>query len=85
MKINLLPLIFTLLFTSCVSEYEERLQRARELVSEIEEVKSNQDLLGYSCEPEIAELQKEILLHARVSGNQEKFFEELYAVNTPLP
>src|SRR5690606_28339356 len=60
MKLNLLPLISGLLFTSCISEYEERLEKARELVVEIEEVKNSQDVLGYNCEPEIAELKKEI-------------------------
>ncbi len=70
---------------SCVSEYEERLQKARELVVEIEVFKENQNKLGYDCEPEIKELQEEIQFHARVSGNESLFYKDLYTVNAQVP
>lgn len=83
MKLILLPLLLVplLLCSSCISEYEERLEKARELMNEIEEVKSNQNELGYSCEPEIKELQAQIDFHARVSGNESLFYKELYTNN----
>lgn len=76
MNIILLSLIVFL--GSCTSEYEERLDEARDLkarLSLIEEsnfISPNEDLMT-----EILEIEAEIFLLAKVSGNEELFLAEL--------
>lgn len=65
--------------SSCTSEYEERLEEAKELrerLSLIEEsnfVAPNEELTQ-----EIADLEDQIFFLAKVSGNEELFLDELY-------
>lgn len=71
-------LVLLCTFSSCTSEYEERLEEARVLklqLSLIEEsnfISPNLELMT-----EIQELEAEIKYLARVSGNEELFLDEL--------
>ncbi len=75
-------LIFTIIilftFTSCKSEYEERMEKARAIKSEIERLTNESEELGLEFEAELNELESQIELHAKISGNQELFLKELF-------
>ena len=76
--INIALLLLIVSFSSCTSEYEERLEEAKELkarLSMIEEsnfVSPNDELMR-----EMEKLESEIGLLAKVSGNEELFLAEL--------
>ena len=76
--INIALLLLIVSFSSCTSEYEERLEEAKELkarLSMIEEsnfVSPNDELMR-----EMEKLESEIGLLAKVSGNEELFLTEL--------
>lgn len=81
MKMVRLLLLFLGLFmtvVSCTSEYEERLEQAKELKNRIMIIEAsnfitpNDDLSN-----EIHEMEKRILFLAKVSGNAEAFLSEL--------
>lgn len=79
MKIKLLLLIgFGLSFASCESEYEERLEIARELRKDMEKAVENKALLGSSFSDNIREIESMIHFHAKVSGNKEVFLKEVF-------
>lgn len=63
---------------SCKSEYEERLIEAQTIKEKIERIKQmNDDELNPSLQEELAELNREIAFHSKVSGNEEKFLDDL--------
>ena len=64
-------------FSSCTSEYEERLQKAKKIRAEIIRIEQESKNLGIVFDQELKELQTEIQFHARVSGNEDLFFKEL--------
>lgn len=79
MKSLLLPVLFlsVLALTSCSSEYAERLDKAKELKLELSKAIEDQERIGLDFNDEIAEIIKEIDFHAKVSGNEELFIQEL--------
>jgi hypothetical protein len=72
----LLSLSF-LVLTSCSSEYDERMSKAKALKIEMLKALNNRHILGVIAEEQIADLRKEINFHAKVSGNEELFFNQL--------
>ncbi len=62
---------------SCSSEYHERLAIAKDLKNQLVRTMNNRDLLGDIALEEINEIKNEIDFHAKISGNEELFFEEL--------
>lgn len=76
--LTFLLLLGLVLFTSCKSEYQERLEQAKDLkerISVLEEsnfVNPNQELMK-----EIDEMEARIRFLAKVSGNEEMFLSEL--------
>lgn len=79
MKKTLLLLSFATALISCESEYEERLAQAQvvrvkiEQIQNMDEHKSNEGL-----QDELEELHEEITFLSKVSGNEEKFLEDLF-------
>jgi hypothetical protein len=70
--------ILLISFCSCTSEYEERLSKAKELknrINMIMEVANSTDQKILSKKIEL--LHNEITFHAKVSGNEELFFQQL--------
>lgn len=63
--------------SSCTSEYEERLLKARQIKAEINRIEQQSESLGNVFAQELEELNSEIQFHARVSGNEDLFFKEL--------
>ncbi len=63
--------------TSCSSEYSERLDKAKVLKQELSKAMEDQERVGLNFNNEIAEIIKEIDFHAKVSGNEELFLQEL--------
>lgn len=80
MKLSLVSLLLVLLpLSSCKSEYEERLEEARELKARMSLVEANLSIYEqYGLPNEIAELQQEIEFLAKVSGNEKLFLQEIY-------
>lgn len=74
--------IFTVIilfsFTSCKSEYEERMEKARVIKIEMERLTNESEKLGLEFETELDELESQIEFHAKISGNQELFLKELF-------
>lgn len=66
-----------LTITSCTSEYSERLDKAKELKQELSKAMEDKKRIGLDFNDEIAEIIKEIDFHAKVSGNEELFLQEL--------
>lgn len=80
MKLLLVSLLLLLLsLSSCKSEYEERLEQARELRARLVMVEST-DLMNKKSDlsKEVQLLQREIHFLAKVSGNEKRFLEEVY-------
>lgn len=78
MKPALLLLNLLLLgLASCSSEYNERLSKAKELKMEIVKTLQNRYIIGVTAAEQIADLQEEINFHAKVSGNEELFKDQL--------
>ncbi len=78
-KVLLVALLLLLSLPSCKSEYQERLEQARELKERILRVEANikwNNQLELSNEIEL--LQEEINFLAKVSGNEEFFLKEVY-------
>jgi hypothetical protein len=79
MKKTLLLLFLSTALFSCESEYEERLAEAQGVRIKIEQIKrldeheSNSGLME-----ELEELHEEITFLSKVSGNEEKFLEDLF-------
>lgn len=76
---SLLPLSFfgLLLISSCKSEYSERLYKAKELKLKLSKAIEEEKRIGVEFDDEIAQILEEIDFHAKVSGNEELFREEL--------
>lgn len=79
MKLLLVSLLLVLVLPSCKSEYEERLEEARELKSRMLVVEGNLSMNNQArMSSEIEHLQEEIEFLARVSGNEKLFLQEVY-------
>lgn len=77
-RLTLFVVLFGGLFASCTSEYDERLSQARELQQRylvIEE--TNMFAPDESLMHELERIKSEIDFLAKVSGNEEHFFQEL--------
>jgi hypothetical protein len=80
MKLLLVSLLLILLsLSSCKSEYEERLEQARELRARLSLVEST-NLMNEKSDlsSEVELLHQEIQFLAKVSGNEKLFLEEVY-------
>ena len=74
-----LLLLLSLLFTSCKSEYEERLEEVKELKEKITMVEASNSLLPKEwLINEIENLEDEISFLAKVSGNEKLFLAEVH-------
>lgn len=66
--------------TSCESEYDRQLNKAKQLVNQEVELEAsipqNEQRSGYLSQS-LNELKETILFHAHLSGNKELFLEEL--------
>ncbi|MDG1428075.1 MAG: hypothetical protein P8P87_04250 [Crocinitomicaceae bacterium] len=72
-------LLLSLLFTSCKSEYEERLEEVKELKEKITMVEASNSLLPKErLINEIENLEDEISFLAKVSGNEKLFLAEVH-------
>lgn len=76
--LSLLLLLLLVLFTSCKSEYEERLEQAKDLKEKILVIEES-NFLNPNAEliQEINEMEARIRFLAKVSGNEEVFLSEL--------
>ena len=64
---------------SCTSEYEERLEQGMTLKSKLSAaLKSNNIYSNTLLSSEIEEMQNEIMLLAKVSGNEELFLKQIF-------
>ena len=79
MKMPIITLLLILLgATSCTSEYEERLEQGRDLMNRLELVEGTSEYVSNSqLIVEIKDIQNEINLLAKVSGNEILFLKEL--------
>lgn len=79
MKSLLLLAFGTCLFfvSSCSSEYSERLDTARALKVELEKTIAQQSELGVKSYDEVLAIKQQIAFHAKVSGNEELFIQQL--------
>ena len=78
-KLLLLLILLGGMFTSCTSEYEERLAQGKELKNRLELVKGTSYYISNTqLASEIIEIKNEINLLAKVSGNEELFMKELF-------
>lgn len=73
----LTTLLLIISLSSCKSEYEQRLSEAKELKVRMYEIKESNDSDDETLNIEIKELEDQINFHAKVSGNEELFYEEL--------
>lgn len=75
---TVLLLLFTISFTSCTSEYEERLEEAKLLRQRLLLVEETH-FLSPKAElvQEMEQIQTEISFLAKISGNEELFMEEI--------
>ena len=79
MKLSLVSLLVILSLSSCKSEYEERLEQARELKESLTLVDANNSIYEeYDLRNEKKLLEEEIRFLAKVSGNEKLFLEEVY-------
>lgn len=79
-KTTLLLLAATAVFsTSCVSEYEERLEQGIEIKERISIMKEGMMIsLDDQLVDEISTLENELFLLAKVSGNEELFLNQIF-------
>lgn len=77
MRITFILLFTLVIISSCRSEYKERLEMAKEIKEEIEAVKDSEFLLRESIQEEILEKERLISFHAKLSGNERLFFQDL--------
>lgn len=77
--ISLFVAMFLLGLTACTSEYEERLKQGRTLKKQLTMLHGG-DVISISGneEPEVIEIYNEIILLAKVSGNEELFLKEVF-------
>ena len=80
MKTMTLVLLLVLVgFTSCTSEYEERLAEGQDLLSRLELVEGSGDYrINNQLEVEIREIKNEISFLAKVSGNEDLFLATIF-------
>jgi hypothetical protein len=79
MKKTLLLLFLATALFSCKSEYEERLAQAQVVRIKIEQIESiDQHESNSGLKDELEELHEEITFLSKVSGNEEKFLEDLF-------
>lgn len=79
MKMRLLfAILVGVSMTSCKSEYEERMEKAREIKCEMERLTIESETMGFAVDTELNELESQIEFHAKVSGNQDLFLKELF-------
>lgn len=79
MKFSLVSLLVLLSLSSCKSEYEERLEEARELKERMALVEANSSIYEeYDLTNEKELLEEEIRFLAKVSGNEKLFLQEIY-------
>ncbi len=80
MKLTSVSILLVLLsLSSCKSEYEERLEEARELKARMTLVEENLSIYEqYDLPNEIESLQEEIEFLAKVSGNEKLFLQEIF-------
>lgn len=69
-----LSLAITTCLCSCKSEYSQRLSKGYELKKELIKLSNTSD---ESNQLKVKEIREELNLHAKVSGNEELFFEQL--------
>lgn len=62
---------------SCSSEYNQRLMEAKVLKEKLNRTIENKENLGFFAQEEISELNEQIKFHAKLSGNEELFIQEL--------
>ncbi len=79
MKKTLILLFLSTALFSCKSEYEERLLQAQGVRIKIEQIKSlDQHESNSGLQQELEDLHNEITFLSKVSGNEEKFLEDLF-------
>lgn len=79
MKKTLLLLFLATTLISCESEYEERLAQAQVVRVKIEQIQSmDEHESNEGLQDELEELNDEITFLSKVSGNEEKFLEDLF-------
>lgn len=79
MKFYLVSLLLTISLVSCKSEYEERLEQARELKERMLFVEANIDMGNTkNLTNELQLLHEEIQFLAKVSGNEKLFMKEVF-------
>jgi hypothetical protein len=79
MKLSLVSLLVLLSLSSCKSEYEQRLEEARELRESMVLVEANSSIYEeYNLDNEKELLDEEIRFLAKVSGNEKLFLKEIY-------
>jgi len=79
MKKPLLLTFLSILLFSCKSEYEERLAQAKVVRVKIEKIQSMDEYgIKIALQEEINDLRDEIIFLSKVSGNENKFLEELF-------
>lgn len=79
MKKPLLLTFLSILLFSCKSEYEERLAQAKVVRVKIEKIQSMDEFgINIALQEEINDLRDEIIFLSKVSGNENKFLEELF-------
>jgi len=79
MKKPLLLTFLSILLFSCKSEYEERLAQAKVVRVKIEKIQSMDEYgINIALQEEINDLRDEIIFLSKVSGNENKFLEELF-------
>lgn len=75
-KILFSIICLTLLNTSCQSEYQERLDKVKQLKEKYSEINSNEDA-NLNAQLELQRIEKEIKFHAIQSGNEELIYKEI--------
>lgn len=69
--------------SSCTSEYEERLTQGMVLKDKLVSMQQTAELSGSGqFSQEIEEIQEEITLLAKISGNEELFLQQIYGQST---
>ena len=80
MKLSIVSLLLVIISPpSCKSEYEQRLEEARELRESMELVEANRSIYEeYDLASEKELIEQEIRFLAKVSGNEKLFLKEIY-------
>jgi hypothetical protein len=80
MKLSIVSLLLVIIsLPSCKSEYEQRLEEARELRESMELVEANRSIYEeYDLVSEKELIEQEIRFLAKVSGNEKLFLKEIY-------